>query len=138
VVGRRREIERCGGRVLLVAYDEEDVLWQKMAHGLEIPYPLLVDREKAAYRKWGMGRLPVGEAFRSLGSLTLRYAKLLLRGERFLGFAKDMRQLGGDFIIDPSGLVGFAHAMRNNGDRAPVDRLLEALRRAAEASRPSE
>jgi hypothetical protein len=60
--------------------------------------------------------------------LNWRYFRLLLAGERFLGFAPDMFQLGGDFVVDPQGVVRFAHRMRNNGDRASVTRLFEAIR----------
>lgn len=50
-------------------------------------------------------------------SLNWRYLKLLAGGERFLGLAPDMYQLGGDFVLDGQGYLRFAHRMRNNGDR---------------------
>jgi hypothetical protein len=63
--------------------------------------------------------------------LNWRYFRLLLAGERFLGMAPDMFQLGGDFVVDPHGIVRFAHRMRSNGDRASVASLFRALENAA-------
>jgi len=97
--------------VLLVGYDDRSLLEAKMLHDLELPFPLLLDPERTTYAAWGLGRTNLFE--------------------RFLGFAPDMFQLGGDFVVDARGIVRFAHRMRDNGDRAPVDRLLEALGAAA-------
>jgi hypothetical protein len=38
-----------------------------------------------------------------------------------------MFQLAGDFVVDPQGRIAFAHVMKNNGDRAPVSSLIEAM-----------
>lgn len=105
-----------------------------MLHGLDVPFPLLLDRSKRCYARWGMGRTNVFGAMLS-PSLNWRYLRLLLRGERFLGVAPDMLQLGGDFVVDPEGRIAFAHTMRNAGDRAHVSELIQALRRVAPIGR---
>jgi peroxiredoxin len=110
-----------------VAYDEQSLLQAKMLHDLELPFPLLLDRKRTAYAAWGLGRTNLFGAMLS-PSLNWRYFRLLLAGERFLGIAPDMFQLGGDFVVDARGMIRFAHRMRNNGDRAPVASLFEALR----------
>jgi len=119
----------------LVAYDEVSLLQAKVLRGVQVPFRLLFDRDKAAYRSWGMGRTTALRSFLS-PALTWRYLKLLWRGERFLGLAPDMLQLGGDFIVDREGRLSFAHPMRDNGDRADVDRLLRELRDCAHTSGP--
>jgi len=133
VLSRREEIEALGAAVLLVAYDEPSLLEAKMLHHLELPFPLALDRNRTAYAAWGLGRTNLFGAMLS-PSLNWRYFRLLLAGERFLGFAPDMFQLGGDFVIDPSGIVAFAYRMRNNGDRASVATLVEALAACREPS----
>jgi peroxiredoxin len=130
VIERKDEIEKVGARVLLVAYDEPSLLGAKMMRGLETPYELLLDLKKEAYRRWGLGRTTLRQSVFS-PTLGLRYLKLLLRGERFLGLAPDMLQLGGDFIVDRQGRIAFAHAMRDNGDRVAVPELIAHLIRAA-------
>ena len=130
MIERQEEAAELGALVVLVAYDRPGLIGTKMMRGLEVPYTIVFDPEREAYRSWGMGRTGLMGAMLS-PELNWRYLKLLLRGERFLGFAPDMFQLGGDFVLDRSHRLRFAHRMRNNGDRATVARLFEELRRAA-------
>ena len=130
MIKRRKEIEALGAAVVLVAYDEPALLSAKMLHEVTLPFPLLLDRTREAYTRWGMGRTGLTGAMLS-PSLNLRYIKLLAKGERFLGFAPDMFQLGGDFIVNKQGTLVFAHRMRNNGDRADTGKLLSEVARAA-------
>jgi hypothetical protein len=123
---RQDDIAAAEGQVLLVAYDEASLLQAKMLRGIESPFPILFDPKKAAYRAWGMGRTTPLRSFLS-PRLSWRYLKLLVRGERFLGLAPDMLQLGGDFVVAPDGRLAFAHPMRDNGDRADPAVVVEAL-----------
>ena len=127
---RHAEIESIPAAVVLVAYDEASLLGAKVLRDLPLPFPLVLDMSREVYARWGMGRTTVFGAMLS-PSLNWRYLRLLLQGERFLGFAPDMFQLGGDFVIDPHGRIAFAHRMRHNGDRAEVSRLVEELHKAA-------
>jgi hypothetical protein len=130
MIGERDRIVRLGAEVLLVAYDEPSLLATKLLFEIKVPFELVLDRTKETYRRWGMGRTNI---FRSVlaPALVYRYLKLLLKGERFLGVAPDMYQLGGDFVIDQSGRIVFAHRMRHNGDRVEVSSLLNELARVA-------
>ena len=124
---RSNELSELGAEVLLIAYDEQSLLEAKMLKNLDVTFPILLDREKETYRSWGMGRASVFQAMLS-PKLNVRYAKLLLKGEKFLGFAPDMFQLGGDFVVDGQGSIELAHVMRDNGDRASINELVEAIR----------
>jgi hypothetical protein len=119
-----------GASVLLVTYEDASLLKAKMMRDMTLPYPLLLDPERNAYEEWGMGRTGLFGAMLS-PELNWRYLKLLLRGERFLGLAPDMFQLGGDFIVDQNGNLAFAYQMNNNGDRALVSDLVRELRKIA-------
>jgi hypothetical protein len=130
VCEQQERIDAVSARVILVAYDEPSLLAAKILRGLRLPGVLLLDRGREVYRRWGLGRTTLRASVLS-PSLTWRYVTLLARGERFLGFAPDMFQLGGDFVLDRAGRVVFAHRMRDNGDRAPVADLLRALESAA-------
>ena len=132
MIEQRARIDGLGATVVMVAYDRPGLLATKMMRGLDVPYPLLYDPDRASYRAWGLGRTGLFGALLS-PALNWRYLKLLLRGERFLGVAPDMFQLGGDFVLDRGGRVRFAGRMRNNGDRTPTGRLLDELVRAAGA-----
>ncbi len=130
---RKDELADIPASVLLIAYDEPSLLEAKMLHDLALPFPLALDSARTTYAQWGLGRTNLLGAMLS-PSLNWRYLRLLLAGERFLGFAPDMFQLGGDFVVDGSGHIRFAHRMRNNGDRAAVSELLTALRTSASVS----
>ncbi len=130
MIDRKEEADEIGAAVVLIAYDRPGLIATKIMRGLDTPYPLLYDPERVAYRRWGLGRTNLFGAMLS-PSLNWRYLKLLLRGERFLGFAPDMFQLGGDFILDRGHRIANAHRMRDNGDRASVSQLLTELRAAA-------
>ena len=124
------QIRGAPGHAVFVAYDELSLLEAKVMRDLRLPFPLVIDRERRWYAEWQLGRTNLLGAMLS-PSLNWRYLRLLLRGERFLGFAPDMFQLGADFVVDGAGIVRFAHRMRDNGDRAAVATLLGALRDAA-------
>ena len=130
MIERQEDIARLDAAVVLVAYDRPGLVATKTMRGLEVPYALVFDPTRDAYRRWGLGRTSLFGAMLS-PSLNWRYLKLLLHGERFLGFAPDMFQLGADFVLDRTHHVSFVHRMRNNGDRAPVKVLMEKWREQA-------
>jgi len=130
VIEQQEAITALGGVAVLVAYDRPGLIGTKMMRGLDVPFPIVFDPERVAYRAWGLGRTGLFGAMLS-PELNWRYLKLLIRGERFLGFAPDMFQLGADFVLDREHRVRFGYRMRNNGDRAPVSRLIQELRTAA-------
>ena len=131
MIEQKAEVASLNAAVVLIAYDRPGLLGTKMMRGLDVPYTILFDTDRVAYQRWGLGRTgPFGAWLSPV--LSWRYLKLLLRGERFLGFAPDMYQLGGDFILDGGHRITFAHRMTNNGDRAEVSVLLDELRRASD------
>ncbi len=131
---RQDEIRSIPAAVVRVAYDDPSLLGAKILRDLPLPFPLLLDASRQTYANWGSGRTNLFGAMLS-PSLNWHYLRLLLRGERFLGFAPDMFQLGGDFVIDPAGRFAFVHRMRNNGDRTAVGRLVNELYQVAGAGR---
>lgn len=61
-----------------------------------------------------------------------RYAALVAHGERLRPLGRDTLQLGGDFVVDPDGLVTYARPQRRD-DRPPVSVLVDELRVASGA-----
>ena len=131
VLHHRRRVDALGTAVF-VAFDPPQLLERTLLRGLELPYPLLVDPERSAYRAWGLGRGSVLGVWADL-RVWLRYARELARGERLRRPGSDTLQLGGDFVIDPKGAVAYSRPQRRD-DRPPVAELLQALERAARES----
>ena len=87
---------------------------------------MLADPERKAYEAFALKRLSWFQVF-SPAALKL-YWKLLRSGmkqERYGG--DDIYQSGGDFLIDGSGNILFAHRSQDPADRPAVARLLMAI-----------
>ncbi len=87
---------------------------------------VLADPGRAAYRGFGLARLPWYRVFTP--TATLKYFALFLRGRAPGHAGQDVMQQGGDFIVDGEGIIRFAFAGRSSDDRPPVDDLIRCLR----------
>jgi peroxiredoxin len=56
VIKQKDRLQDLNGTVLLISYDDPELLKKKMMHDLEVPYPILLDPAKETYSSWGMGR----------------------------------------------------------------------------------
>lgn len=121
VLHHRERIDVAGATVLAVGFDSPE----RMVRGLDFPWPVLVDRERAAYRSFGLGRAPLTQLL-TLGWVP-GYVRKLFRGDPLKRPGLDVLQLGGDFVIDRDGLVVLAHPSAHFEDREPVGALVAAM-----------
>jgi AhpC/TSA antioxidant enzyme len=134
VLHHRDRIEATGGVVLAVGFEKLD----RMVRGLDWPWPILLDRDHAAYERCGLGRAPVTELLKPSGWMRGYIREVRegnVRGAVLSRPGRDMLQLGGDFVIDADGIVALAHPSAEIDDRAPVGALVKALSDAAGVSR---
>jgi len=91
--------------------------------GLE--WPLLVDEKRQLYRAYGM----LDAGFLDIwGPATwLVYFREILRGRLPRKSSGDIRQRGGDVLIDPEGIVRLHHVGSGPADRPEVDAILRAV-----------
>jgi AhpC/TSA antioxidant enzyme len=129
VLHHRQRLDALGTAVF-VAFDEPDRLRGSLVQGLEVPYPVLVDRDRSAYRAWGLGRASVVRIWGD-PAVWRFYAAELARGARLRRPGTDTFQLGGDFIVDPAGVVAYSRPQQRD-DRPPVGELLRELKHAAQ------
>jgi AhpC/TSA antioxidant enzyme len=121
-----REIEALGLRILVVTFEAREAA---LAYVREtgLPWPLVIDRERALYQAYGMAR---GRWSAILGPASWwAYLRLIARGRRLERPTGDVRQLGGDVLVDPAGNVALHHVGRGPADRPAVSALLERVRR---------
>jgi hypothetical protein len=119
------EIEALGIKVLVITF-EAGPLALAYVNESNMRWPLLVDQSRALYAAYGMHR---GKWRDILGwSSWWTYAKLMLRGRRLQKSSGDLRQLGGDVLIDPRGIVRVHHVGTGPADRPSVASLLDAVR----------
>ncbi|MCH8044975.1 MAG: AhpC/TSA family protein [Planctomycetes bacterium] len=117
-------IERLGLKVLVVTFQAQ---WLAEAYvsETELRWPLLVDETRELFTAYGMHR---GRWRDILGPAAMwAYAKLIARGRRPKKTTGDVRQLGGDVLIDPAGVVRLHHVGRGPADRPPVERILSMV-----------
>ena len=88
----------------------------------QLPWPLLVDRERTLYHAYGMERGRWWDIYGPASSWA--YLKLFARGRRPRLPGSDVHQLGGDVLIDPAGIVRLHHVGSGPADRPPVATLL--------------
>jgi hypothetical protein len=129
VLQRRDRIEAVGGAVLAVAFDEPQRVRAGLLHGVDDPWPVLLDRSREAYRAWGLRRAPAWHLARL--DWAPGYVRMLLRGERPARPGSDMLQLGGDFVVAPDGTLALARPQAGFEDRPPAGLLVRALEQAA-------
>ncbi len=126
---QRRRLDELGATALFVVHDDPAFVRRTLLAELEPAYPILVDRDRSAYRAWGLRRAPVWRIWAD-PRVWFQYARLLRQGERIRGRGQDTLQLGGDFVVGPDGVLIYARPQRRD-DRPPVAELVRALETAA-------
>jgi peroxiredoxin len=125
VVSQKHDFKSLNCNIVTVSFGTPH--WARIwLEETQSPYPLLLDRERAAYQAYGLER----SLLRSWGWQTISYyARALMNGEEWRGVRGDSSQLGGDFIVDSRGFVRLAYPSRNPTDRPPVEELLSVLQK---------
>jgi peroxiredoxin len=128
------ELEALQTRVVVVSFGSP-VGAQAWLKETGAPFTFLLDPDHAAYRAYGLEH----SLARAWGlNVWWRYAQLLLAGRQWRGIQGDSGQLGGDFIVDPTGTIRLAYRSHDPADRPPVSRLLAALANYSTTNRKAE
>lgn len=113
-----------GVAVCVVTFEVSDMA-QAYARDTKLTWPLLVDSERTLYRAYGMDQGRWSEIY-GLASIWA-YVKLFARGRRPQRPGSDVHQLGGDVVIDPTGIVRLHHIGHGPADRPSIDTLLKCV-----------
>ena len=90
----------------------------------KLQWPILIDTQLSLYKSYGMER---GSHWNVLGpSSVWKYLKLMSQGKMPKMAVGDVWQLGGDVLIDPSGIVRLHHVGIGPADRPSVESILTA------------
>lgn len=88
-------------------------------------WPLLLDTERKLYRAYEMER---GGFWSIFGPASWwGYLKLLFRGRKIKKPTDDVRQLGGDVLIDPEGEVRLHFVSKKPVDRPLISTILDLI-----------
>jgi peroxiredoxin len=133
---RSEEFRQLGAEVLVVTQARPPVL-AMFLRDYPLPFPLVGDPERAAYRAFGLERTSWGRIMRP--GIAFRFLRLLCRGwrPRRPRQGEDVLQLGGDFVLDGQGRLVYAYRSAEPTDRPSVAELLRAVRQAFPSSSAS-
>ncbi len=93
----------------------------------ELPFPILSDPDRRAYRAFGLGRGTIGRMY---GWRAARRYLEIFRADGFGGLSRpteDTLQLGGDFIVDAVGKLVYGFWGAGPDDRPSIDDLIAAI-----------
>lgn len=125
--GRYEEIRALGAEVIVVSFAPVERLPAYQAlHAW--PFPIVSDPDRAAYQAFGLGSAGWGALLRP--RVWRRYFALVLQGHRIQAATDDVHQLGGDFVLDRSRRLLYAHRSTDPADRPPTEDLVKALEQA--------
>jgi hypothetical protein len=121
-------IQTVGLRVLVVTFEGASPA-RRYVDETQLPWPLLIDEKRELYQAFTMG---AGSRWDVLGPASWSvYFKLMARGRLPRRPTGDITQLGGDVLIDPSGIVRLHHVGTGPADRPSVESLLHVVRPAS-------
>ncbi len=125
---RADRFSRLGTRVILLTFCEAPVV-RAYLDEMRLPFDLLLDPERTAYKGYGLER----SYLRSRPPRLLwRYLRHFVATRRITRSVGDPDQLGGDFVVDARGVVRMTHPSHDPLDRPDVDRVIRILERLLE------
>ena len=86
---------------------------------------MLLDPNRELYKAYGMGRGNWWAIYNPFS--ILKYLYLIARGRRPGRPGKDWRQLGGDVLIDPTGIVRLHHLSKDPHDRPTASEIFDKV-----------
>jgi alkyl hydroperoxide reductase subunit AhpC len=122
------ELDSLNVAVKIVTFDD-NFLARAYVKETGLEWPLLLDAEQKLYRAYGFQRASWWKLLNPVS--IIGYLKLIVTGTLPGRPGRDVRQLGGDVIIDPSGTVRLHHISTSPHDRPNVSDMLSLIRNRA-------
>lgn len=112
--------------VVVVTFTEPERLGGYLATN-DLPFPVLIDKDRAAYSSYGLARASLARVWGLRAAR--RYIQLFRQGgwRDLRRPVEDTRQLGGDFVVDPDGVLVYGFWGEGPDDRPSVDELIAAV-----------
>lgn len=91
------------------------------------PFPVVGDPQREVYRAFGLNRTSWWTFFKP--SVVWGYLKMMARGQRVRrpSGVEDVRQLGGDFLLDKAGRIVWSFTSADPTDRPRLEQLFAVL-----------
>ena len=118
------DLRKLHVKVVVVTF-ETPLLSQIYANENSLIWPLIIDETRELYRSYGM----VSSSFWNIwGPKTwIAYLRAIFKGYRVKKSEGDVKQQGGDVLIDPNGIVQLHHIGRGPADRPSVEMIIQRI-----------
>jgi len=123
---QQETLRDLGIQVAIVTFETAPKVRSYLAE-MKFSWPVFINEDRTQYRGYGMDRGRLRDIWG--GRTWIAYMKEFARGRLPKYSGGDTKQLGGDVLIDPAGIVRFHHVGSGPGDRPSVAAVLEARRR---------
>lgn len=111
-------------QVKIVAFDN-DFMAKAYVQATGLHWPLLLDCERKLYTAYGMAR---GSWWAIYNPVSIaKYIWLIIVGQKPGKPGSDWRQLGGDVLIDPEGIIRLHHVSADPHDRPRLREIFEVV-----------
>ena len=117
------EIEAHNTQVVIISFGSI-TLAQKWIEETIATFQFLIDPDMKSYQAFGL-EYSLGRSWSP--KIWFEYARLMARGRKWRGIQGESGQLGGDFIVDRSGIIRMAYRSHDPADRPTVSYILEKL-----------
>ena len=119
------EVNSLDMDVVVVTFESEAIA-KNYVSDTQFSWPILIDSTRELYADYGMNR---GSRWAIYGPGSWwGYLKLIFRGRKIKLPTDDVRQLGGDVLIDPAGIVRLHHVGQTPVDRPTIESLMDVVR----------
>ncbi len=121
-----QEFEKMGATALVISFAQVEEL-ARFRSNLNLPFPIAADPEQLAYREYDLGKGNTWQVWHP--KTVLKYLGYAASGKKIERpkTGEDLNQLGGDFLIDAQGVLGYAFRSLRPDHRPPMSELTTAL-----------
>lgn len=111
-------------KIVVITF-ESNVFSRRFVEETSLAWPLLLDEARNLYRSYGMLYASFWDIW---GPKTwLAYFMEIGKGQRLTKSEGDIRQRGGDVLIDSRGIVRFHHVTQGPADRPRIETILKII-----------
>ena len=122
---QQKGLDELNIKVKVVAFDD-DFMAKAYAEETDLQWPILLDRDRKLYSAYEMGK---GNWWNIYNPVALfRYLLLFSRGAKMGKPGSDWFQLGGDILIDPTGIVQMHYVSANPLDRPSTEMIFDSVK----------
>ena len=126
---QKRLLDELNASLLVISFEDPATL-RRFGWFRDLPFTVLSDPSRRLYGAFGLRTRPLLRLFDR--ETIMSYARGFAHGHLPGVPHGDLRQLGGDVVLNRAGQAVFVHRSETPADRPPVELLLRMLREAGQ------